>query len=425
MNRTMLLLLLPLAAVACRDQSPTAPADAPEFAMVAGRPAYLVTGGGSVVREDIAGSPREIYGFTAQVDAQGNVRGSAEVHFPSDAVKMHIAVQCLVLERNIAWMSGPVTRSDDPATPVGRVFLWQVQDNGAGQGAPPDRISNFIHGAQGEYATDVCRWKPALVTFPWDNGNVSILTPGMPGLADLVGTWDATVLYFVNPANPADTADLFESGGRMRWTVAPNGRWTQIWWTPEAIFENTSGVVDLINGQMVMWADGQPTPTPIACEDVRVTGQSIGVRCDVGVGYDWDGDGTDDPSRVVGEWRRKRTGVLINDLAGTWDATLFRYTSTTDPSVTVEGVADLGYAITMTVRLDSRFFIHVEPLGWTSTTDHLLVEGDRMLTRNGDASAFVFSLVRDTWSFTGLDEYDFEGDGTPDPAMLEVVLVRR
>jgi len=321
-------------------------------------------------------------------------------------------------------MSGTVTHYNDQTVPVGRVFVWQVQDNGEGQGAPPDRISNFVYRAQGNYAPDVCRWKPAMTTFPWDNGSVRILTPGMPSLADLVGTWDATVLYFVNPADAADTADLFESGVRLRWTVAPDGRYSQIWWTPDGIFENTSGVADLINGQMVMLADGSPGPIPVSCEDVRVTGQSISARCDV-VGYDWDGDGTDDPSRAVGEWRRKRTGVLINDLAGTWDAKLFRCTSTTDPATTVDMVADQGLSITMTVGLDSRFTVRVEPLGWTSTTDALLVEGDRMLTRNGQASSFVFALEGDTWRFSGLDECDLDGDETPDPAMLEVVQVRR
>lgn len=110
------------------------------------------------------------------MDAAGNVSGSAEVHFPSDVVKMHIAVQCLVVERNTAWMSGTVTHYNDQTVPVGRVFVWQVQDNGEGQGAPPDRISNFVYWAQGNYAPDVCRWKPAMTTFPWDNGNVRILT---------------------------------------------------------------------------------------------------------------------------------------------------------------------------------------------------------------------------------------------------------
>ena len=424
MKRFMTLLLLPVAVVACREETPTSPADGASFAVVAGPPVHEVTGGGSVVREDIAGSPREIYGFTAQVDALGRVRGEAEVHFPSDDVKMHISVQCLVVERNLAWMSGPVTRSDDPDTPVGRVFFWLVQDNGQQQGAPPDRISNFFHRPADNYPPDVCTQKRPVPTFPFDNGNVSILTPGARNLADLVGTWDATVLTFINPADPGETADLTEVG-QLRWTVAPNGRYSQIWWTPEAIFENTAGVMDLVNGQMLLWPDGNPSPSPISCADARITGRSMGMQCEVEAGYDWDGDGVEDPSLVVAEWRRKRTGVLIDDLAGTWDATLWRYTTTTGPTMTVDLVAEQGFAIAMTVRLDSRFFVTVEPLGWTSTTDYLLVEGTRMLTRNEDASAFVFDLRRDTWSFSGIDVYDFDGDDVPEPALLEAVLVRR
>jgi hypothetical protein len=346
------------------------------------------------------------------------------VHFPSDNVNMHIAVQCLAIERNWAWMSGPVTRTDDPNTPVGRVFVWRVQDNGEGQGAPPDRVSNFFHRPADNYPPDICTGKWQLATFPWDNGNVSIHTPGMPNLSDLVGTWDATVLYFVNPADPADTADLFESGVRLRWTVAPNGRWTQIWWTPEAIFENTSGVVDLVNGQMVMWVGGGPTP--ITCPGVRVTGESFSARCDVEAGYDWDGNGSDDPSRVVSEWRRKRTGVLINDLAGTWDAIVWRYTSIANPTVTLDVLAEEGRAVILTVTLDSWTYFVIKPENWTSETTAVLIDGNQMLTRDGSESASIgFSLGRDTLSLSGLQAVDFDQDGTQDPAMLEAVLVRR
>jgi hypothetical protein len=352
------------------------------------------------------------------------------VHFPSDVVKMHIDVQCLVVERNRAWMSGPVTRSNDPLTPVGRVFVWQVQDNGQGQGAPPDRISNFFHRPADNYPPDVCRYKPALATFPWDNGNVTILTPGQRNLADLVGTWDATFLYYINPDDPADTVSLSAGGMRLRWTVAPDGRWTQIFWTPEAIYENTSGVVDLINGAMIMWADGDPDP--ITCESAtggRVTGERITGDCLVDHGYDWDGDGSDDdPTRVVLEFRRKHTGVLINDLAGVWDLTVFHITSLADPALTVD-LEDLGATATMTVRLDSRFFFRFEPSGWTTTTDWMLLDGDRILTRShdGNTASGVFSLARGTWtaSVVGGFDYDFDGDGTPEPARVDMVGVRR
>jgi len=423
MKRLVPYFLLAAAVVACRESAPTVPSDGPVLSNVGSRPLYVVSGAGSVVREDIEGSPREIYGFQAQVDAEGNAWGEAEVHFPSDAVKMHIAVQCLVVERNSAWMSGPVTRSDDPLTPVGRVFLWRVQDNGEGQGSPPDRISNFIYGGTGNLPPDICTQQWPVATVPWDNGDVQILTPGVRGLADLVGTWDATLYYYYSLPDFEDTLDVLADGRELRWTVAPSGRYSMVWWAPGIIFEHVAGTVDLVNGQMIQTIDGNPTP--IVLDDLRITGSTVTASADFGFGTDWDGDGEEDPSHVVLEMWKKRTGLLIDDVAGAWDATMWRYTSTADPSVTVDAVEDLGYSITLTVRLDSRLSFVVEPVGWTSTTDVLLLDGNQMLTRNGDdAQTFVFAFEGDTWSFSGLDSYDFDGDETQDPATLEVVLVR-
>jgi hypothetical protein len=423
MKRFSLYLLLAAAVVACHENAPTVPTEVPVLATVGGHPTYVVSGAGSVVREDIEGSPREIYGFQAQVDADGNAWGEAEVHFPSDAVKMHIAIECLVVERNSAWMSGPVTRSDDPLTPIGRVFLWRVQDNGEGQGAPPDRISNFIFSAPDDLPPDICTQQWGVATVPWDNGGVQILTPGAPGLADLVGTWDATLYYYYSLPDLEDTLDVLADGREFRWTVAPSGRYSMVWWAPDIIFENVAGAVDVVNRQMIQTIDGNPTR--IVLDDLRITGSTVSASGDFEFGTDWDGDGEEDPSHVVLEMRKKRTGLLIDDLAGAWDATVWRYTSTADASVTVDAVENLGYSITLTVRLDSRFFFVVEPIGWTSTTDVLLLDGNQMLTRNGDDSqAFVFTFEGDTWSFSGAESYDFDGDGMQDPAVLEVVLVR-
>lgn len=417
--------VLALVVVACQDRGITVPVDDAQLALAMGQPVHQVIGGGSVVREDIEGMPRETYGFQAQVDADGNAWGEAEVHFPSDVVKMHIAVQCLVIERNMAWLSGPVTRSDDPDTPVGRVFVWQVQDNGEGQAAPPDRISNFVHRPADDYPPDVCQQKWNLETFPWDNGNVRILTPGGPSLSDLVGTWDAAVFLYIRLPDLGDTLDAVAGDREVRWTVAPDGRFSMLWWTPGEIFENVTGVLDLVNGQMVMSYDGGPTL--VVPQTGRLTGNSLSGGGDFAFGADWDGDDEDDdPTRVVMEWRRKRTGVLINDLAGVWDAIVWRYVSTDDPTVTLDVLADGNHSITVTVRLDSRLYFVIEPEGWTSTTDELLIDGHQMLARNGSGSqSFVFSLEGDTWSLSGLDAVDFDQNGTQDPAILEAMVVRR
>jgi hypothetical protein len=425
MNRIALFLLLPVAAVACRDQGPTAPEDGPQFAVAASRPVYQVVGGGSVVREDIPGSPREIYGFTAQVDAQGRVRGEAEVHFPSDNVNMHIDVQCLAIQYNQAWMSGPVTRSDDPLTPVGRVFFWQVRDNGEGQGATPDRISNFIHRPADNYAPDVCKWKYPLTMFPWDNGNVRIMTNNGLGLADLVGSWDATVFLYVSLANPADTADAIAAGVNVRTTIAPDGRTTNVFWTPDAIVESGRARFDVVNGEVLVTADaGGPVLETL---HVRRSGNMFTLEGDVPDGPDFNQDGQDDPSHVFMVVRMKRTGTLIGDLAGTWDATQWRYISEPARMDTVN-LLGRGVAVSFAIGLDGRYTLTASPGG--TQLGELLVEGSTLLTRNRSGSiarAYTFALNKNSLSFAGPDRFDFDGNpATPDTlATLEAVLVRR
>lgn len=424
MKRMAMLAVAALPLAACQDRGPTGPEPAFELPAPGSGIVYQVSGGGAVVREDLEGAPREIYGFQAQVDAAGNVRGEAEVHFPSDEVKMHIDVQCLVVERNRAWLSGPVTRSDDPETPVGRVFVWLVQDNGEGHDAPPDRISNFIHRPGDNFPPDICERTWSLETFAWDDGNVRILTPGMPGLWDLVGTWDAKKWICINLANPADSQSLLGADSRIRQTIAPDGRYSAVWWAPASvggIYENTAGWLDVDAGVVRMFTDGW---SMILEFPLDIDGNVWRTELDANVCH-WDGDDIEDPSHLIAEFRRKRTGVLIEDLAGDWEATAWRYTSVADPGTSVDMVADEGLSITLTVLLESRFYLTVEPLGWTSTTDWLLLDGDRMLTRSeeGDASSLTFSLRGDTWTFTGLDAHDF-GSGI-EPATVEAVLARR
>jgi len=426
MRQTILLAAMAAALAACQDRGITTVDDG-DLVLARGQPVQVVTGGGSVLREDIEGAPREIYGFQAQLDAEGNAWGEAEVHFPSDDVTMHIAVRCLVVERNLAWMSGPVTRSDDPDTPVGLVFVWLVQDNGEGRGAPPDRISNFRYDRADNYAPDVCRQQPALPTFAWDNGNVRILTPGMPGLADLVGTWDATRWICINLANPADTQSLAGADSRIRRTIAPNGRNTTVWWRPGSpgeIWENTSGRMDVTDGIVREHYDGSPMVVEYALD---ITGNVWRAEGDANACH-WDDDDEEDPSHVVMESRRARTGVLIDDLAGTWDATVWRYTSPTNPEVTLDALTYGGtsHAVILTVMLDSRLYFVVEPEGWTSTTTTVLIDGNRLLARDGsEAQSFVFSLIGRTLALSGMQEVDFDGDGIQDPAILEAVVVRR
>jgi hypothetical protein len=403
----------------------TIPAEGPLFSVVGRRPVYQVTGGGSVVREGPAGPRRSVYAFNAGLDATGKASGQAEVHFTSTPAHLHIDVQCVAVRGNEAWLSGPVTRSDNPDFYLGGVFLWRVRDNGQGRAAEPDQISSFVWNPGQDYPPAACLWQPeSMAMDPWTNGNVDIRGDNEDlDLAYMAGTWDATLLRYIWLEDLSDTLDVIALGARMRMTVAPNGDFTNVWWYPGEIFENTHGHMEIVNGEAVITVPEVPG-FEIVARLWRVGG-AVWMESDQ-MGHDFDGDADEDPSHVMGLSQRKTTGTLIEDLAGTWEATTWRYTSTEDPSVVLDVLADGNHSVTLTVTLDSRLYFVIEPEGWTSNTVEVLIQGDMILTRDGSESeSVVFSLEDDTLSFSGFQEVDFDGDGTQDPANLEAVLVRQ
>jgi len=419
MKRSISMLLLAFAFSACQDEGPTVPTDGPQFAKGGAPPVYQVVGGGSIVREDLAGSPREIYGFNAKLDAAGNVKGQAEVHFPSDDVNMHIDVQCLVARGNEAWLSGPVTRSDDPLTPVGMVFVWRVVDNGQGKGAAPDEVSDFLYSPN-NFPPGACIRQPGLITYPWDNGNVRINSTGNAlSQADLVGTWDASTFVYVSTDNPADSLDRLAQDQRVRMTVAPDGRFSMVWWRVGEMFESIAGTMEVVNGQVLA---SSPEDDDVVGPSVGRIGQTLWIDTDAAANFD--GDDVEDPARVFGVFQLKKTGVLIGDLVGVWDATVFRYVSTAAPADMVDLIAQ-GVSLTITIEPDSRWTVLVNDDD--SDTSEWLIEGDQLLTRNGESQAFTFALEGDVLSMEAATTYDLDDNpGTEDePATLEVVLVRR
>jgi hypothetical protein len=424
MKRVIPLLLLAAAIAACHDDVPTVPTDGPQFSEVGSRPVYQVSGGGSVVRDDPAGPRRSVYAFSATLDATGKASGQAEVHFTSTPAHLHIAVTCVTVRGNEAWLSGPVIRSDNPHFYLGGVFLWRVQDNGQ-SGSGPDQISSFVWNPEQNYPPAACLWQPESMTMdPWTNGNVQIRgdNEGL-GVADMVGTWDATLLRMIWLEDLSDTVDVIALGERMRMTVAPNGDFTNVWWHPGEIWENTHGHMEIVDGEAVITSPEAPG-MEIRARLWRV-GDAVWVESDQ-PGHDFDGDDEEDPSHLMALSQRKTTGILIEDLAGVWQATKWRYTSTEDPSVVLEVVPDGIHSVTLTVTLDSRLFFVIEPEGWTSTTNEVLIEGDQILTRDGgESESIVFALEGGALSFSGLQEVDFNHDGVQDPAMLEAVLVRQ
>ena len=124
------------------------------------------------------------------------------------------------------------------------------------------------------------------------------------------------------------------------------------------------------------------------------------------------------------------TGPTDSNLIGTWDATVIEIVSVADPAVSVELIA-LGGSRRLVLQDQADFGLSVgipdngTEFGngtWSSTDILTLNFGD------GDIQGtwqFDFDLNGDTLTLTGADvEYDFDENGTEDPAKLNLTLVR-
>ena len=99
------------------------------------------TGSGHMVRPD--GTFRS-FSFSAREHADGTVDGQVQLNSRGFDVFVHINVDCLRVEGNVAYMSGRITHSSNPAEGVvGELNRWAVEDNGEGQGGAPDRVSSI------------------------------------------------------------------------------------------------------------------------------------------------------------------------------------------------------------------------------------------------------------------------------------------
>ena len=123
------------------------------------------------------------------------------------------------------------------------------------------------------------------------------------------------------------------------------------------------------------------------------------------------------------------TGVQPEDLAGTWTATSAIFTSTANPPVSLDLIA-AGASLTATIQSSGAISITTtEPVSGVSDTDNgtIAVSGTSVtLTIDGDVVTGTITRDGDTLTLnlsSGV-EFDFDDDGTDDPATAIIVFVK-
>lgn len=119
-----------------------------------------------------------------------------------------------------------------------------------------------------------------------------------------------------------------------------------------------------------------------------------------------------------------------DDFVGTWNAESCVYTNASDTSQSADLVV-LGGSYEMTLNADGSYEVVATLPGESGfTTSGTWEASIDLFTLNyavpfTGSAQFEFNLSNDTLTLTGADSsYDFDDDGTPDDAKLDMVLIR-
>ena len=97
----------------------------------------------------IVNGAERTFDFGAVRQADGSVSGFARLDSEATGLTANIALDCLVVDGNLARVGGTIEQSNFGS--IGANVVFHAEDNGVQPGDPPDRVSHgFITGASCE-----------------------------------------------------------------------------------------------------------------------------------------------------------------------------------------------------------------------------------------------------------------------------------
>jgi hypothetical protein len=126
------------------------------------------------------------------------------------------------------------------------------------------------------------------------------------------------------------------------------------------------------------------------------------------------------------------TGIEVVDLVGVWDASKFEFEETTgDPVVTVDLIT-MNFTVTIEISEGGTFEIATTFLGGEPQVESgtwVLEGGDLLvMTASGETVGDAFDVTLEGTTLTVRSNdltFDFDDDGTDEPALFEAILEKR
>jgi hypothetical protein len=244
---------------------------------------------------------------------------------------------------------------------------------------------------------------------------------------DLAGTWNATVFVFTNQSNTSERFDLIAEGGAASLTIDSGGAYSLVVLEPSGSSEITAGFAVVESGFLLVTDDARPGVT--IAFGLNLSGSTLVLVTDEAT-FDFGDDGEPEPARLTMNLQAA-AGTTVGDLAGTWDASVFRYISEPTETDTVDVIA-LGGSLTVAITPNGGYEVAVaessEPPVLESGT--IVISGSRLLLiadqAAGDLREFRYQLAGpDTLAMDADEDFDFDEDEIDERATLELVLERR
>ncbi len=250
----------------------------------------------------------------------------------------------------------------------------------------------------------------------------------VPEVVDLAGTWNATVVEFTNQANASEKIDLIAEGATIVLTIMANGDYALTVDEPMEAPSVEVGTITIDGNTLTLSGTGESSADAFT---FNLSGNTLTLTTDDDE-FDFDDDGTEEPAslRAVFQSSDVGTGVAVVDLAGTWNATVVEFTNQANTTEKVDLIVE-GATIVLTIMANGDYTLTVdEPMEAQSVEEGTIaINGNTLtLSETGQTSVevFAFSLSGNTLTLTtGDDEFDFDDNGTEEPASLRAVFQKQ
>jgi hypothetical protein len=111
------------------------------------------------------------FAFNAKTMPNGSIQGQAELFNRGQDTRDHIAIDCMQVVGDTAYISGTFTDSSNPAL-IGDTGVFSVRDNGEGSNAPADQMSLVYYAPPSTFFN--CNYYHYTPDHTLDGGNVQI-----------------------------------------------------------------------------------------------------------------------------------------------------------------------------------------------------------------------------------------------------------